>query len=164
MQTTSRASTPIALAEIFPPEGMVVGLRQRTKQGVIEELVRHLVGLGYLGAEAEQEVVEGVLARERQGSTALWAGVAFPHCRTDRIEKFVGAVGVDPKGVSFDAVDGDPVHSIFLLLAPLDAREKLYEVLGKITTIGRDKGLRLQLRWCDTPEAVHAFLQELDRR
>jgi PTS system nitrogen regulatory IIA component len=163
MQATRSVSAPVGLAEIFPPEAIVIGLVQRTKRGVVEELVHHLVELGNLAEGEEKIVVESVLAREKMGSTALGNGIAFPHCRSSVTERFVGVLGVDPRGIPFDAVDGEPVQSIFLLLAPLDGREKHYEVLGRITAIGKDKGRRVQLRGCRTAEAVHAFLEELDR-
>jgi len=69
----------------------------------------------------------------------------------------------DARGIPFEALDGEPVHSVFLLLAPLKNREQHYEVLGRISAIGKDKGRRLQLRGCRSAEAVHDFLQELDR-
>jgi mannitol/fructose-specific phosphotransferase system IIA component (Ntr-type) len=163
MQPTSSARTSIGLAEIFPPEAIVLGLEQRTKQGLIEELVQHLVKLGRLGEGDEKAVVQGILAREKLGSTALYNGIAFPHCRTSVTAKFQGVLGMDERGIPFDAVDGEPVHDVFLVLAPLEGREQHYEILGRITAIGRSKSRRLQLRGCQSAEAVHQFLQELDR-
>lgn len=156
-------SVSVGLAEIFLPEAIVIGLAERTKRGVVEELVHHLVVLGHLSAEDKQAVVEGILARENMGSTALGNGIAFPNCRTSVTEKFTGVLGLEPRGIPFDAADGEPVESIFLVLAPLDGRDKHYEVLGRITAIGQDKGRRMQLRGCRTAAAVHEFLQDLDR-
>jgi PTS system nitrogen regulatory IIA component len=163
MQTTRSVSGPVGLADIFPPDAIVIGLAQRTKRGVVEELVHHLVERKNVLEREEKSVVESVLAREKMGSTALGNGIAFPHCRSSLTEKFIGVLGLDSRGIPFDALDGEPVHSIFLLLAPLDGREKHYEVLGKITAIGKDKSRRMQLRGCRNPDAVHDFLQELDR-
>jgi len=163
MQATSSVSAQIGLAEIFPTEAIIIGLVQRTKRGVVEELVQRSVELGYLGSGDATAVVESVLAREKMGSTALGSGIAVPHCRSSFTERFVGILGVEPCGIPFDAVDGEPVQSIFLLLAPLDGRERHYEVLGRITAIGRDKGRCMQLRGCRSSVAVHHFLQELDR-
>ena len=163
MQATSAAKMSVGLAEIFPPEAIVVGLQSRSKQGVISELVHHLVGLGFLAEEDERAVVESVLAREKLGSTALYDGVAFPHCRSSFTERFVGVLGIETAGIPFDAASGGAVHSVFFFLAPLERREELYEVLGRISAIGRDKSRRAQLRGCRTAEAAHHFLQELDR-
>jgi mannitol/fructose-specific phosphotransferase system IIA component (Ntr-type) len=157
-------SNPVSLAEIFRPEAIFIGLNNRTREGAIEELVHHLVELGHVAEGEEQGLVKSILAREQLGSTALGNGIAVPHCRTSLTEKFIGILGLDPRGIPFAAVDGDPVQGVFLVLAPLDAREQHYEVLGKILAIGNDKSLQVQLRGCRTGESVHHFLQELDRR
>jgi PTS system nitrogen regulatory IIA component len=164
MQATSPYRLPVALAEIFPPQAIVIGLKQRTKEGVVTELVRHLVERGFLAENNVEAVVSSILAREKLGTTALYEGVAFPHCRTSCTEEFIGALGIDAEGIAFDAVGGGLVNSIFLFLAPLDRREELYEVLGHITAIGRDKSRRVQFRGCRTAEAAHQLLLELDRQ
>src|ERR1022692_2859206 len=116
MQETHLVSASIGLAEIFPPEAIVIGLVQRTKRGVIEELVNHLVELGTLGEGEEKAVVDNVLAQDKMGSTALGNGIAFPHCRSSLTEKFIGVLGLDSRRIPFDAVDGEPVHGVFLLM------------------------------------------------
>jgi PTS system nitrogen regulatory IIA component len=164
MQATSSYKLPVALSAIFPPQAIVIGLKERTKEGVVSEMVRHLVGLGILAENNVEAVVGSILAREKLGTTALYEGVAFPHCRTSCTEEFVGVLGIDSEGIAFDAVGGGAVHSIFLFLAPLDRRDELYEVLGRITAIGRDKSRRVQFRGCRNPEAAHQLLLELDRQ
>jgi mannitol/fructose-specific phosphotransferase system IIA component (Ntr-type) len=164
MPAPNAVNLPIGLADVFAPEAIVIGLRSRTKPDAIAELVRQFVNLGYIKTEEGTAVTQSILAREKLGSTALYNGIALPHCRSSCTEKFVGVLGTEPDGIPFDAVDGEPVHSIFLLLAPLDRREELYELLGRITAIGRDKSRRLQLKGCQTVEAVHHFLRELDHR
>lgn len=163
MQATSVTHVSLGLADIFPTEAIVVGLKNHTKQGAVTELVHHLVELGRVTEDDEPGVVESVLAREKLGSTALYDGVAFPHCRSTVTEQFVGVLAIEPDGIPFDAVRGGLVQSVFLFVAPLERREELYAVLGRITAIGRDKSRRAQLRGCRTAGAAHRFLQELDR-
>jgi mannitol/fructose-specific phosphotransferase system IIA component (Ntr-type) len=161
-ERTASTASP-GLAEIFRPGAIVVGLNSRTKPGAIQELVHRLSELGHLDADGAQAVVEGVCAQEKRASTAVYDGMAFPHLRSGLAERFVGALAIDPGGIPFDSVGGGPVYSIFLLLAPLEKREGLYGVLGRLVAIGRDKSRRAQLRGCRTPEAAHDFLQEMDR-
>jgi mannitol/fructose-specific phosphotransferase system IIA component (Ntr-type) len=151
------------LAEIFRPEATVVGLTNRTKHGAIQELVHRLSALGHIAAEQEEAVVEGIHAQERRATTAVYEGMAFPHWRSDLTEQFLGVLGIDPAGIPFDSVGGGPVYCIFLFLAPLERREELYEVLGRLVAIGRDRSRRAQLRGCTTLEAAHRFLLEVDR-
>jgi PTS system nitrogen regulatory IIA component len=150
------------LAELFPPQAVVVGLKSRTKNDAVAELAHVLAECGRINETEERTVVESILAREKIGSSALYNGFAFPHCRVSFTERFVGALGIEPRGIPFDALDGEPVRSIFLFLAPLDRREELYDLLGRIMAIGSDKSRRLQLQGCRTAEAVHRLLTELD--
>lgn len=163
MQTTSAATLSVGLAEIFRREAIVVGLKNRTKQGVIAELVSHMVGLGYIAETEEEVIVNGILEREKSATAAVYDGLVFPHYRSSFTERFVGVLGIDADGIPFNAVRGGAVHIIFLFLAPVGHREELYEVLGRITGIGRDKSRRAQLRGCRTPEAAHHFLHASDR-
>lgn len=163
MQAPCSTDRAVRLADIFSPASVLIGLENRTKQGSIRELVHHLVRSECVEPATEASLVELILAREKQATTGA-NGLAIPHCRTTGIARFTGAIAVDPRGIAFDAIDGDPVHVMFLLIAPLELRETHFEILGKLAAIGRDKGLRYMLRNCRSPEAVHDFLTELDRR
>ncbi len=162
MDAPSAGRTFVGLAEIFPPDAIVVGLKDRTIYGAVAELVHHLVELGVLRPGDEPDIVESILARERRGTSALSEGVASPHCRSTVTERFASILGLEPEGVAVDA-NGGAVQSVFLFLAPLERSEELHEILGRITAIGRDKSRLIQLRGCRTTEAAHRFLQELDR-
>ncbi len=163
MQASSTLVAPVRLASIFPPEVTVIGPKQREKAGVVAELVGRLVKLGRVPPDVGGWLVDDVLEREKMGTTALGNGIAMPHSRSGRIKKLVGAVGIDHQGLAFDAVDGEPVYTVFLLLAPLDDKAQHFDVLGKISAIGRDKALRLYLRGCRSAQELSRFLQEWDR-
>jgi len=163
MQTSSVPNRPLQLASIFPREATIIGLNERSKPGVTAEMVRRLAQLGEFPAEREPAIVDIVLAREKAGSTALGNGIAMPHCRTGYVKRLVGVVGIDQHGLTFDAVDGEPVYVIFLLLAPLEDRAQHFEVLGQISAIGKDKALRMCLRGSRTPDDVQRLLEDWNR-
>lgn len=150
------------LAQIFPPEAIVVGLEDRSKPAVIAALVHRLATLGSIPSQEEEGLVQEIMRRESLGTTALGNGVAFPHVRTRLAERILGVLGLERGGLSFDSLDGSPVFGVFLLVAPEAATNEYFEVLGRITAIGKDKSLRLQLRGCRTAQAVWQFLQGLD--
>jgi len=162
MKATSHDSSPLLLADVFPPEAILVGLEHRSKTAVIEELVHHAVVLGDLPDDALEPIVETILRREELSSTALGNGVAFPHCVCRPLSRLVGVVGLLRQGVAFDAWDGEPVDSLFLTLTPDDRPEQHCYVMGRLVAIGRNKSLHLLLRGCRTGEDVSRFLGELD--
>jgi len=152
----------VELARVFPPEAIVVGLGNVSKSALIAALVRRLVSLGHISDREEGSLTKAIMTREKLGTTALGNGVAFPHVRTHLTRKLLGVLGLERGGISFDALDGSPVYGVFLLVAPEDVTKQYFDVLGRITAIGKDKTLRLQLRGCRTAEAAHRFLRQLD--
>jgi mannitol/fructose-specific phosphotransferase system IIA component (Ntr-type) len=152
----------VNLADIFLPQAVIIGLENRTKTGVVGELVHRLVENRCIARADEQPLVEMILAREKLGSTALGNGIAFPHSRASVTETFVGAVAIDDEGVEFNALDKGLVHVVFLLVGPLKDREIHFELLGRIAGIGRQKPMLLQLRGSSSPDEVRALLKEWD--
>jgi nitrogen PTS system EIIA component len=56
--------------------------------------------------------------REELGSTGMGGGVAIPHARFNQVAKPFGILVRLRQALDFDAVDGEPVDIVFLLLLP----------------------------------------------
>lgn len=68
-----------------------------------------------------QRILSEVLERERMASTGLGLGVAIPHPRKppgDLIDDAVVSVVFPDVPLDWAALDGQPVHAVFLLLSP----------------------------------------------
>jgi nitrogen PTS system EIIA component len=63
-------------------------------------------------------ILSELLKREELGSTGMGGGVAIPHARFQQITKPYGMLVRLKKPIDFDAVDGKPVDTVFLLLLP----------------------------------------------
>ena len=63
--------------------------------------------------------------------------MAIPHIKTSLVKESIGALAVFPAGVDFDAVDGDVVHSVFLLISPKSAAEEHVKALRWIAGMVR---------------------------
>jgi nitrogen PTS system EIIA component len=59
-----------------------------------------------------------LLKREELGSTGMGGGVAIPHARFQQVTKPYGMLVRLKKPIDFDAIDGRPVDTVFLLLLP----------------------------------------------
>lgn len=64
------------------------------------------------------EILLELRKREELGSTGVGGGVAIPHARFHRVSKPFGMLLRLKKAIDFDAVDGKPVDTVFLLLLP----------------------------------------------
>ncbi len=103
--------------------------------------------------------LDDVLNREQQGGTAVGRGLAIPHARTRALERIVMAMARLRPAVDFGAEDGEPVRLVFLLGAPEDKAGEYLKVLGKLSRLLKENGLRKELLKAATPEAVLELLE-----
>jgi len=100
------------------------------------------------------------MEREKLGSTGIGQGIAVPHTKTEQIDDLVGAVGISDDGVSFDALDGEPVYIIFLILAPSKSIGLHLKALAKIARLLKDKTFRNALRKSTSASEVARIIRE----
>lgn len=130
-----------------------------TKEDVITELIQCFVTSRAITEDQAIDLGVEVMAREQEATTGIGKGVAMPHARASEVVKGgLIAVGVHPDGIDFDALDGAPVHVVFLIAAS-DPAEYL-RVAGRIAKIGRD-GVEMKAlpRQVD-PTDMASFLDE----
>jgi PTS system nitrogen regulatory IIA component len=99
------------------------------KRVVIATLVHSLASSRKISPEHTSTIIEGALSREAIGSTGIGHGIAIPHCRTTLVKDIVCAYGTSESGIDFDSLDGEPVHSVFLLLTPPDQKEQHLQLM-----------------------------------
>ena len=69
--------------------------------------------------------------------------MAIPHCRTLSVSEINVVVGLSESGIDFEAMDDNPVHLFFLILAPPQEESNNYlPILGKICELARDEKFR----------------------
>ncbi len=115
-----------------------------------------------------KEILQALLDRERIGSTGIGCGVAIPHIKVGKIDKMYGILARLQSPVDYDAIDGQHVDIIFLLLAPAEAKTTQHlKMLAHISrflkdnqtcthirgTCERDKIADLLVEWAKTQAA-----------
>ena len=150
--------------EFLREKAITTSLRTTDKPGVIRELVQLLVKSGDVKAADVDRFVEILLAREALGSTGIGQGVGIPHGKSNCVSQLVGAFGIAPRGVNFEALDGDPAYLFFLLVAPEDAAGPHLKALARISRLLKDKFLRESLREASDEKAILRILQQEDQK
>ena len=64
----------------------------------------------------DDTVFSALLKREELGSTGVGNGVALPHVRLEQVKKPFGILARVKRPIDFDAIDGQPVDLVCLLL------------------------------------------------
>lgn len=150
------------LSELVVADAVNPGLESQDRDTVILELMDGLIAAGGADPALRDELVRKVLDREKMSSTGFGRGVAVPHVKHKSLEKLVAAVGLSAKGVEFNALDKQPVYSIFLLLSPEDRPEEHLQAMETIFKNLRKDTFRRFLRQATTTEEVMTLLSEAD--
>ncbi|MDR3166853.1 MAG: PTS sugar transporter subunit IIA [Treponema sp.] len=121
------------LYEIFPPELIKVGLEAEDKEEAFEEMVDHFCQA--FKSNAREEILEALRLRESKMSTGIQKGIAIPHGKTNVVDTVHGILGISKKGVDYDALDGEPVYLLFMMLAPQKDTEQHLRMLKRLAEL-----------------------------
>ena len=147
----------IALADLLDARHVTLGLRSRTADNAIRELVGLLAGTEQL--TEPDKFAEQIIAREQTNPSVVEAGVAFPHTRTDIVSKILLAIGRKPAGVPF-GVEGARANLIFLIGVPQRLVSDYLIVVGALARIARSDDIRAKLMRAKTNEQFLQILEE----
>ena len=151
------------LLDFIPKEAIIATLKARTKEEVVGELVDALIQSKKLPGANRDEVIRGVMKRERLGSTGIGAGLAVPHVKqSTHVPEMMGAFGRSPDGIEFGAVDGEPVHLFFLLLSPPGDPSQHLQALKLLSSLTRDENICKFLKAADGVDGIVETLAEVE--
>ncbi len=136
-------------------------LQAKNKTEVLQELVQTIIDGGLkLDSSVAMEILQ---QREKLGSTGIGDGVAIPHGKIPVLEDLVVAFGRSKEGISFDAIDGKPVHLFFLLLAPENSAGQHLKALAKISKMLKAVDFRKKLMDAKSSEDLYKIIISQDQ-
>lgn len=140
------------ISKILLPDNILLDTESSSKKRVFER-----VGLLFENNQqiSRSTVFDSLFAREKLGTTGLGLGVAIPHGRIAKLRDATAAFVRTSHPIPFDAPDGQPVDSIFVLLVPDRATDLHLQILGELAQIFSDPAFRPQLDACQDTAAIH---------
>ncbi len=152
------------LIELVPEGAISTTLQSTQRDDVVAEMVDLLIAAGSVEASARDDLITKVLSREQTGSTGYGRGVAVPHVKQTGVNKMSVAIGLSQTGVDFNALDRQPVYSVFLLLSPIDRPEEHLRAMEAIFKQLSKESFRRFLRQATTIEDVRELLEKADSK
>lgn len=152
----------MSLDAILPPERTLYAVPGGSKKRVLEFFSTFIAQ--NTPSLDSQEVFSRLIARERLGSTGIGQGVAIPHARSPHCKEPTASFLKLAEPVDFDAVDGEPVDLVFVLLVPEEADDAHLALLGQVAGIMNDAPTRAALRRAESQQELHSLLIEAIRR
>ncbi|MAX32636.1 PTS IIA-like nitrogen-regulatory protein PtsN [Onishia taeanensis] len=152
----------MTLESILPPERALFGVPGGSKKRVLEFFSTFIAQ--NTPSLDSQEVFSRLVGRERLGSTGIGHGVAIPHARNPHCKSPLAGFLKLSEPVDFDAIDGEPVDLVFVLLVPEQADDAHLALLGQVAAVMNDPSTRQQLRKSETQRQLYDTLLDAIRR
>jgi nitrogen PTS system EIIA component len=143
------------LNDLVAPSAIIPVLKVNGKKQLLQELAAKAAELS---GQNERAIFEILLQREKLGSTGVGNGIAIPHGKLARLNKLFGLFARLERPVDFEALDGQPVDLVFLLLAPEGAGADHLKALARVARMLRDPDVARKLRDSRDAEALYAVL------
>ena len=150
------------LLDIIVQDAIDPNLEATTRDEAVGALIDKLIKANTVDESQRDEFVKAIIKRERRGSTGFGHGVAVPHVKHPDIDRLSAAIGVCKEGIDFNALDGQPVHSIFLIISPEQKPEEHLEAMEAVFSHLSKETFRSFLLQADSVEDVMTLLEEAD--
>jgi nitrogen PTS system EIIA component len=143
------------LTDLVAPNAIIPALKINNKKQALQELSARAAALT---GQNEKAIFEILMQREKLGSTAVGNGIAIPHGKMPTLTRLFGLFARLDRAIDFEALDGQPVDLIFLLLAPEGAGADHLKALARVARLLRDASIAHKLRASHDAEALYAVL------
>jgi PTS system nitrogen regulatory IIA component len=121
-----------------------------------EQLLNELCARAAKATHLDVQLVRGeILKREQLGCTGIGGGIAIPHARLQNLKKPFGSLVCLRKPIGYDAIDGDPVDIVFLLLLPAEPAGDQLNALASTARKLRDRDTLARLRGAPDGHALY---------
>src|SRR5438552_1555650 len=144
----------IALADLLDEKDVALQLRPRKQANALREIVQLLAANGKI--DHPEKFLDVVLAREQANPSVVEYGVAFPHARTDLVNRIVLGIGRSRAGVPFGK--GQRARLFFVFGAPQRWTKDYLFCVGTRARPHKDDVTRAALLHAKTPGKFRAAL------
>ncbi len=140
------------LSKLLNEELVIAGLKAETKAETVDALLK-MISRRYPLLNAEK-IAAAVEEREQIENTAYGHGYAFPHARTDAVQRMYIALAVTESGLKDDTPDGEPLRVVCLMLTPSNISQLYLQALSAFARFAREASNTERLLSAGSPAEV----------
>jgi len=107
-----------------------------------------------------EKVRTAIHVREKEMSTGVGDGFAIPHGKTNAVKDVIVSFGKTTRDIDYDALDGNPVHLVFLLVGKVDLVSKYIKLLSRISRVMNKDEFRERLVNSNSKEEIINIFKE----
>jgi len=136
---------------LIPADTVLLHSESGSKAAIIAEVLEALPSID------PDQAMAVIMEREKLGSTGIGHGIAIPHGRLPELDAPITALIRHAGGIDFDAIDGQPVHIVVVLLAPVNEDRSHLELLAGLARALQQESVRHAVMEAETAEEVSAL-------
>ena len=143
------------ICEVLKESTIIPELKATTKEEAIDELLslfskdERILDIG--------GVKDSIMEREKIMSTGVGHGFGIPHCKTNKVTEIVAAFGKTKEPINFDALDGNSVNLIFLLVGKDNLVAAHIKLLSRISLLMNSDKIRESLISAKTSKEIYSI-------
>ena len=147
------------LSEYLRKQDVILHLKGKKKEEIIKEMVDRIDDVG---EDDKEKIFQKIMRREELESTGIGNGIAIPHARSEEVGKLRVLFALSKEGVDFDALDGKPVHLIFLILSPEREKNLYIKILARLSRLLKQPGFKKDLMNAKNEDEVIEIIKSYD--
>ena len=145
----------MSLTDLIAPNAIIPALKVNSKKQALQEISAKAAELT---GQDERLIFETLMQREKLGSTGVGNGIAIPHGKLPKLPKLFGLFVRLERPIDFEALDGQPVDLMFLLLAPEGAGADHLKALARVARMLRGPDIAAKLRHSRDTDALYSVI------
>jgi len=150
------------LKDILSEELILIPLKSKDKEAIIEEMVNHLYQLKKI--DDRNKILKAILDRENVMSTGVGDRVAIPHGKAEGVKDIIALFGIATHDIDFQANDNLPVRLIFMLVGPPDKTGPHLKALSRISRLMHKAEFRDRLLEANTAHEVMEIIEREEEK
>lgn len=150
----------VRITDFLQPSCIKLELDANKKKDALLELLNILQNQNMIDESQKEHIWKDLLEREKASSTGIGSGVAIPHKIVPGLQNTIIAFGRKQKGVPFDAIDGQPVTLLFLILGKEGSEAFHLRLLSKLARLLQQAPFREALLRSESPDQILSVLHQ----
>ena len=143
------------ISDLLSQKDVLVDVRTSNKRQLLQEFAARAADS--LGLRVDQ-VAPYLIKREELGSTGIGRGVAIPHARLPDLQRPYGLLAKLRHPIEFEAIDGQAVDIVFVLLLPAAVESGQLEALALAARVLRPPENLVRLRDAKNSSELYASI------
>ncbi len=145
------------ICDLLSKEKIIPSMQGKNKIDVINEMIDLFK---YDDKVINVEILrEAVHDREKIMSTGVGKGFAIPHAKTNTVNEIIAAFGKLDVPIDFQALDGQPVNLVFLLVGKENLVGPHIKLLSRISRMMNKEEFRESLLNAKTSEEIYNLFE-----